>query len=247
MKLVAAKCPNCGANIEVSPEMEATKCKSCGSAILVEDAIQKYKIEVSGEVSLSGISSVENDLERGNQCLSASDWETAFAMFRRAVDKKANSYDAWIGCLAALTQNFTYCDYARAKYDGNTGIESTIINILKYANQEQKQDAINRIKQVQSLIDQSVEKVVAAKIKSAKLANKVVIVMYWLFALVSFMVGVLGGGSIGFVGAIIFFMIGSIGFFAPVHYNKLKNKTLVGYAERIQHIRTIIEDAESIV
>lgn len=95
MNLIAAKCPSCGSNIEVSPEMEATKCKSCGSAIFVDDAIQKYKIEVSGQVNISGISSVENDLEHGNQCINERDWLTANKAFQDAVDKQASNYEAW--------------------------------------------------------------------------------------------------------------------------------------------------------
>ena len=50
MKLVAAKCPNCGASIDVDKDSESTKCDFCKSKIIVEDAIAKYKIELSGEV-----------------------------------------------------------------------------------------------------------------------------------------------------------------------------------------------------
>ena len=34
MKLVAAKCPSCGANLEVNPNQEALKCQYCGNYFL---------------------------------------------------------------------------------------------------------------------------------------------------------------------------------------------------------------------
>lgn len=134
MKLVAAKCPNCGANIEVSPDAETTRCKSCGSAILVEDAIQKYKIEVSGEVSLSGISSVENDINLGKQCLAALDWKTAYKVYSGAIDKKSDCFEAWNGLLSALTQNFTWADKSWVQIEGIKGLRSVVENCFNYAN-----------------------------------------------------------------------------------------------------------------
>ena len=145
MNLVSAKCPNCGANIEVSPEMETTKCKSCGSAILVDDAIQKYKIEVSGEVSLSGISSLENDLELGKQCLAAQDWETAYKVYSGAIDKKSVCFEAWSGCLSALTQNFTWADKSWVPIEGIKGLKSVIANCLMYATTEQKNETTSKL------------------------------------------------------------------------------------------------------
>jgi len=145
MNLIAAKCPNCGANIEVSPEMEATKCKSCGSAILVEDAIQKYKIEVSGQVSLSGISSVENDLKLGEQCLDAKDWKSAYNVFSGAIDKNADSFAALYGCLTAMTNGFTAIDQEWVKLNGIKGIKSVIKNCIVHEPDRRSAETYNKI------------------------------------------------------------------------------------------------------
>ena len=40
--LVAAKCTNCGSNIEVDKEKEAGICPHCGAAFIVEKAINNY-------------------------------------------------------------------------------------------------------------------------------------------------------------------------------------------------------------
>lgn len=44
MGLVAAKCTQCGANIEVDASKEAGICKYCGTAFITEKAINNYKI-----------------------------------------------------------------------------------------------------------------------------------------------------------------------------------------------------------
>ena len=36
MKLIKAKCPNCGANLDVDPTQDAAICKYCGTPYVVE-------------------------------------------------------------------------------------------------------------------------------------------------------------------------------------------------------------------
>ena len=43
MKFVAAKCPQCGANLEVDPTKEAGICSVCGTPFITEKAIIKNK------------------------------------------------------------------------------------------------------------------------------------------------------------------------------------------------------------
>ena len=38
VKLVSAKCPNCGAALRLSKEDEKTECEYCHNSIIVEDA-----------------------------------------------------------------------------------------------------------------------------------------------------------------------------------------------------------------
>lgn len=42
MKLVQAKCPSCGAEVQTDSDLEAAVCPYCGSAYIVERAIQNY-------------------------------------------------------------------------------------------------------------------------------------------------------------------------------------------------------------
>ena len=67
MKLVKAKCPSCGAAIEVDKNSDTTKCDYCGSKIVVDDAIAKFKLEVSGEVEIKNLPKIEGYLKNGER------------------------------------------------------------------------------------------------------------------------------------------------------------------------------------
>ena len=55
--------PSCGANIEVNKNLEKTICQYCGTTVLIKDAIQKYKIELTGSVQVDGLKSDKKKFE----------------------------------------------------------------------------------------------------------------------------------------------------------------------------------------
>ena len=63
VNLVPAKCPNCGAQLELDDNMKKAECSFCKSTIIVDDAIAKYKIEVSGKVEVNGIKGFDKRIE----------------------------------------------------------------------------------------------------------------------------------------------------------------------------------------
>ena len=63
VNLVPAKCPNCGAQLELDDNMKRAECSFCKSTIIVDDAIAKYKIEISGKVEVDGIKSFDKRIE----------------------------------------------------------------------------------------------------------------------------------------------------------------------------------------
>lgn len=60
INLVPAKCPSCGAQLELDDNLKRTECKFCRTTIIVDEAIQKYEVEIEGKVKVSGIQD-END------------------------------------------------------------------------------------------------------------------------------------------------------------------------------------------
>lgn len=139
MALEAAKCPNCTAQLQLENTMETVYCEYCNSIIIVQEAIQKKKIEIVGNVSLSGISTVENDVQVGRLFLANKEWVKAYEVFCKAIEKKIDCHDAWIGCVAAMTKNFTWADYGWAKLEGSKGILSAIDNSYKSSKPTQTQ------------------------------------------------------------------------------------------------------------
>ena len=63
INLVAAKCPNCGSNIEVNQSDNKSKCEYCHATILVDDAIERLRVELSGEVEVKNLPKLKNILK----------------------------------------------------------------------------------------------------------------------------------------------------------------------------------------
>lgn len=54
MPLVAAKCTQCGANIEIDNTKEAGSCKYCGTAFITEKAINNYNTYITNNNNFVG-------------------------------------------------------------------------------------------------------------------------------------------------------------------------------------------------
>ena len=71
MNFVAAKCPNCGAEIQVDKNLETAFCSYCGSKMLVQDAVNRVRIV--GPVEIKGIIKTPNhDFE--SKLANANNW-----------------------------------------------------------------------------------------------------------------------------------------------------------------------------
>ena len=86
MKLVAAKCPNCKANIDVDKNSDTTVCEYCGSKIIVEDAIAKYKVELSGNVEVSNLTSAIKLIKLADKAMKD-------GLFKEALEKYDRAYE----------------------------------------------------------------------------------------------------------------------------------------------------------
>lgn len=77
IKLKAAKCPNCGADIEVNDKLEKTICQFCGSTILIQEAIENYKVEVAGKVEVEGIKGRGDKLSQAKKHMALEEYDRA--------------------------------------------------------------------------------------------------------------------------------------------------------------------------
>lgn len=107
MKLVSAMCPNCGAQLELDENMEKGFCMYCGSQILVQDAVQKYKIELSGRVSVEGILSAEDLAKNGETFMKIGNIQQAYEAFSELSTKYPDDFRGWWGLVRAVTEDFS--------------------------------------------------------------------------------------------------------------------------------------------
>lgn len=132
MKLVAAKCPNCGASLDVNPKQDATKCEYCHQAILIDDAIAKYKLEISGSVEVKNLPKYDNILKLANRNYYNKEYEEAYKGYDQLLKLDADNTTALLryGICKTLLNN--YIDFTM-EYLNKTF--NNVINILKEKNE----------------------------------------------------------------------------------------------------------------
>ena len=100
MSLVQAKCTNCGASIEVDPQMEAGICPYCNTAYITQKAIVNYNTTIvnhntihADTVNIVG-GDYENFIKVARECWAGHDFEGAYQNFTKALEMKPDSEEA---------------------------------------------------------------------------------------------------------------------------------------------------------
>ena len=93
MKIVAAKCPNCGASIKVDSDSNMTKCEYCRSTVIVEDAIEKYKVELHRSIEVSNLPKFENFIKLADKAFENKKYVEAEENYTKALELKPD--DIW--------------------------------------------------------------------------------------------------------------------------------------------------------
>lgn len=124
MAFEAAKCPNCGANIQVPSDRDVAKCMYCGKDIVVREAIRAGGIDV------------ENVLKMAQTAEEAGNTEDANRYWSRLLEHDTSSVEAWLGkakavdmriinMIRAYAEAETYCRKAiQAAGDGTRSDET---------------------------------------------------------------------------------------------------------------------------
>ena len=105
MKLVAAKCPNCGAQIEVDKNSDSTRCEYCNSKIIVEEALESYKLN---KVEVSNLPKYENYIILGDRYYNDKNYKEACEYYGKALELDPNNDYAILrkGFSKSLSSNF---------------------------------------------------------------------------------------------------------------------------------------------
>jgi DNA-directed RNA polymerase subunit RPC12/RpoP len=94
MSVVSAKCPNCGASIQLDNEKEEGFCSYCGSKLKVQEAVSIIKIDNSKNLQ-NYISLAENALKSGNG-------EEGYKYANKSLEIDATNGRAWFLKMQAL-------------------------------------------------------------------------------------------------------------------------------------------------
>lgn len=109
MKLVAAKCTQCGADIDVDASLLKGCCPFCHTEFLVEQVVNNYIVSSSEEVS--------NLVKAGEARLLFGEYDIALEKFLKICDLYPQDYRGWLGLIKAKTKNFTEVFSTRNQLD----------------------------------------------------------------------------------------------------------------------------------
>lgn len=101
MTFVAAKCPGCGASIQLPDDRKSAACMYCASVVVVEEAV---KLAASSGPDASTL------IELGETSLAANRQEEAYGYFSRATELDPRNPAAWLGKAKASVGQATLSD-----------------------------------------------------------------------------------------------------------------------------------------
>jgi len=111
MALVAAKCTECGAAIEVEDTKDAGICSFCGTAFITQKVINQHHTHVTKHITKTvfGIEgkSAEDFCEKAETFIKLDDWEKAKVAYEQATEIDPANYLGWFGLAKWHTRNFS--------------------------------------------------------------------------------------------------------------------------------------------
>lgn len=106
MPLVAAKCTQCGQNLQIDDSKEAAVCPYCDTPFITEKAINNYKLEI-GSVVVEGVS-IETKLNNAEIFYKMhGNANRARELFEEVADLAPADWRGWWGLVRIATQEFT--------------------------------------------------------------------------------------------------------------------------------------------
>lgn len=116
MSLVNVKCPNCGAEIQLDSSREEGFCSYCGSKVLVKEAINKVKIDKSGDI--------QNFLQLAESALNSNNYEECLTYANKALEVDSNNSRAWILKMKAVDVMGSIKNHLRISEFQETGLKA---------------------------------------------------------------------------------------------------------------------------
>lgn len=157
MKLVAAKCTQCGADINVDASLLKGCCPFCHTEFLVEQVVNNY-IANTGE-------DTNNLVKAGEARLLLGDFDVAAQKFEKLCDLYPQDYRGWLGLIKAKTKNFTevfstqnqleeiLVFYQKAKIVSSDNLDKTFVDVFERYVSDVRKRFLNDISYLNAQID----------------------------------------------------------------------------------------------
>lgn len=84
MKLVSARCPNCGASVDLDPSMKAAYCIHCGTRLMVDDEVQRIEIKTDRTKEMN------NALIIADNAFASGNYQEAYTYYTRYIKYEVN-------------------------------------------------------------------------------------------------------------------------------------------------------------
>ena len=147
MPLVAAKCTQCGAEVQVDNNQKAAICEHCGMAYVVEDAITNYNVKLHADnITVQMDGSIENRLKAGYTYVAMKNYEEAHRVFGEIVDRCPYDCRGWICCAKVYIIRELYDDFNKRSLCIREKYMETIQDAETVAKQNGQMDIFNKHK-----------------------------------------------------------------------------------------------------
>ncbi len=178
MKLSPAKCPNCGANIEVNENLEKAICQYCGTIVLIQDAIAKYKVELSGKVEVEGIRGISKKLDDIRKYIAIEEYSQALQFAYKVIHEdefNVEAHSLWLKSSLLLKKYSVGCFKENFVRDG--GDLETIVKryqrLKKFDDKEEYKKYLKDELPILDYIEEEYKKLVADEQKIDEYFNKI--------------------------------------------------------------------------
>jgi DNA-directed RNA polymerase subunit RPC12/RpoP len=93
MKVVSVFCTNCGAAVQLDSQRQVGFCSYCGSQLLIDE--EKRKIELSGNVSVDGMLTLENQIRSVETLCKLKQYSKAKTILEKLTHNYPEDYRVW--------------------------------------------------------------------------------------------------------------------------------------------------------
>lgn len=229
MAFITLKCPSCGAALDIDDSRELAFCSYCGTKMVQEKTV----IEHRGTVSVDGIATKKNLIQRASVYLKDGDFFNAEIYFNKTLDADPKCSQAYWGLLLCKyrsknnTEFVSNAVYVRKELKSNT----EFLNACETATEEElaiykKMEGIVLNGIIKSVNEEKGLATLFFKLKKSintlNIIKKVSIISTVAFGLLILLGGIIGGT----VGAFIFIFLTVIAAFGIV-FSFIKSKEYV--------------------